>query len=114
MASNKRVNIDIAQPKTAAERTRAAVQCCDSLKMALPLLVDDVDDAVGRDYSGFPDRLYLIDREGRVAYKGGRGPFGYKPRELEQTLILLLLDDARRAKAPATKDDKNTSEPDDR
>ena len=97
MASNKRVDINIAQPKTSAERTRAAAQCCDSLKMSLPLLVDDIDDAVGRNYSGFPDRLYLIDREGRVAYKGGRGPFGYKPRELEQTLIMLLLDEALHA-----------------
>lgn len=94
MSSNKRAGINVAQPKTAAERTQAAVQCCDSLKMSLPLLVDDIDDAVGRDYSGFPDRLYLIDREGRVAYKGGRGPFGYKPRELEQSLIMLLLDEA--------------------
>ncbi len=98
MASNKRVNINIAQPKTSAERTLAAVHCCDSLKMSLPLLVDGIDDTVGRTYSGFPDRLYLIDREGRVAYKGGRGPYGYKPRELEQSLIMLLLDEATNAK----------------
>jgi hypothetical protein len=112
MASNKRVDINIAQPKTAAERTRAAVHCCDSLKMALPLLVDGIDDTVGRDYSGFPDRLYLIDREGRVAYKGGRGPFGYKPRELEQTLIMLLLDDALPAKT--TPKDGDTTQPTDK
>lgn len=95
MASNQRVDINLAQPKTAAERTLAAVHCCDSLKMALPLLVDGIDDVVGREYSGFPDRLYLIDRDGRVAYKGGRGPFGYKPRELEQSLIMLLLEEAQ-------------------
>ena len=77
--------------------------------MALPLLVDGIDDAVGRDYSGFPDRLYLIDREGRVAYKGGRGPFGYKPRELEQTLIMLLLDEAQPTK-PATSEE-STNQP---
>ena len=96
MASNQRVDINLAQPKTAAERISAAVHCCDSLKMALPLLVDGIDDVVGREYSGFPDRLYLIDLDGRVAYKGGRGPFGYKPRELEQSLIMLLLDEAQR------------------
>lgn len=105
MSSNKRAGIAIAQPKTAAERTQAAVQCCDSLKMTLPLLVDDIDDTVGRTYSGFPDRLYLIDREGRVAYKGGRGPFGYKPRELEQSLIMLLLDEAT-SKNPQPRDQK--------
>ena len=109
MESNSRVGISIAQPKSKTERTQAAVHCCESLKMSLPLLVDDIDDAVGKAYSGFPDRLYLIDREGRVAYKGGRGPFGYKPRELEQTLILLLIDEALRAKAPADKSETSDS-----
>ncbi len=107
MSSNKRAGINVAQPKTAAERTQAAVQCCDSLKMTLPLLVDGIDDKVGRDYSGFPDRLYLIDREGRVAYKGGRGPFGYKPRELEQSLIMLLLDEAQPTKSTTSKASPN-------
>ena len=60
--------------------------------MNIPLLIDDLDDRVGHLYSGMPDRLYLIDRDGRVAYKGGRGPFGFKPGELEQSLTLLLLD----------------------
>lgn len=62
------------------------------LKMTIPLVVDGVDDRVGNLYSGMPDRLYLISREGRVVYKGGRGPFGFKPGELEQSIILNLLD----------------------
>ena len=41
--------------------------------MTMPLLVDEPDDRVGHAYSGTPDRLYVIDREVRVAYKGGRG-----------------------------------------
>lgn len=112
MASNKRVDINLAQPKTAEERTRAAVHCCDALKMALPLLVDGIDDVVGREYSGFPDRLYLIDRDGRVAYKGGRGPYGYKPRELEQSLIMLLLDEAQ-PKEPGMSEE-STNQPSDK
>jgi hypothetical protein len=94
MQSNDRVGIKLAQPRTTEQRTQAASQCCAALDMAMPLLVDSIDDRVGRAYSGFPDRLYLIDRDGRVAYKGGRGPFGYRPRELEQTLVLMLLDEA--------------------
>ncbi len=58
------------------------------------MLVDTIDDTVGARYSGMPSRLYLIDREGKVAYKSGRGPFGFKPAELEQSLVLLLQDDA--------------------
>ena len=49
-----------------------------------------MDDEVGNLYSGMPIRMYLIDREGKVAYKSGRGPYGFKPAELEQSLILLL------------------------
>src|SRR5207247_335469 len=52
------------------------------------------NDRVGHLYSGMPDRLYLIDQNGRVAYKGGRGPFGFKSGELEQSLLMLLLDQA--------------------
>ena len=71
-----------------------AGECCKKLEISMPLLVDGIDDRVGRAYSGMPDRLYVIDREGRVAFKSGRGPFGFKPVEMEQALIMLLLDDA--------------------
>jgi hypothetical protein len=98
--SNDRVGIKIAQPTSTEQRSSAAVQCCESLKMAIPLLVDTIDDRVGRAYSGFPDRLYLIDRDGKVAYKGGRGPFGYRPRELEQTLAMMILDELDRSVNP--------------
>jgi hypothetical protein len=90
--SNDREDIRIAQPKSDAERTTVAARCCQALKMTMPLVVDSIDDRVGHLYSGMPDRLYLIGRDGRVVYKGGRGPFGFKPGELEQSLIMHLLD----------------------
>ena len=92
MASNDRAGVAFAQPKTPEERAEVAGKCCVALKMTMSLLVDEIDDPVGHAYSGMPDRLYLIDRQGRVAYKGGRGPFGYKPGELEQSLVMLLMD----------------------
>ena len=90
--SNDREGVRIAQPRSDAERTTVAARCCQSLKMTMPLVVDGIDDHVGHLYSGMPDRLYLIGRDGRVVYKGGRGPFGFKPGELEQSLIMHLLD----------------------
>jgi alkylhydroperoxidase family enzyme len=85
--------VSFAQPTTKQERDAVAAQCCTALKMTIPLLVDSLDDRVGHAYSGMPDRLYLIDKYGRVAYKGGRGPFGFKPGELEQAIIMNLLED---------------------
>jgi type I thyroxine 5'-deiodinase len=56
------------------------------------MVVDEIDNRVGQAYDAAPDRLYVIDREGRVAYRGGPGPFGFNPSEMEQTLMLMLLE----------------------
>jgi len=99
--SNDRVGIAIPRPHNLFERTAVAQQCCSTLEMTMPLLVDDINDRIGHLYSGMPDRLYVIDRDGRVAYKGGRGPFGFKSREMEQSLIMLLLDQAKQPQQSA-------------
>ena len=92
--SNERVGITLTQPTSFEERVKAASQCCGALELTIPMVVDGMDNRVGEAYSGFPDRLYLIDRNGKVALKSGRGPFGFIPAELEQSLILLLMEEA--------------------
>lgn len=106
---NERVGISIAQPRAFEERRAAASTCCASLKSAIPMVVDEIDDRAGVAYCGMPDRLYVLDTKGRVAYKGGRGPFGYKPLEMEQALLLLLTAESEgqpkdAPKGPAKKD----------
>ena len=66
MSSNDRSGVAVAQPKSIEERTSVASTCSATLKMTIPLCVDTLDDAVGRAYSGLPDRLYLLDKWGRV------------------------------------------------
>jgi thiol-disulfide isomerase/thioredoxin len=92
MASNDRVGVAVAQPKTYDERTSVARQCMVRLKPTIPWLVDDIHDATGNAYSGMPARLYVIDPSGKVVYKGGRGPFGFKAGEMEQALAMALLE----------------------
>jgi alkylhydroperoxidase family enzyme len=92
MMSNDRAGIVIKQPAAQGERDEVAHKCCSALAITMPMVVDDIDDRVGHLYSGMPDRLYVLDRNGRVAYKSGRGPFGFKPGEMEQSLDLVLLD----------------------
>ena len=48
---------------------------------------------------------YVIDREGKVAYKSGRGPFGFKSGEMEQALVMTLLDQSSRPARPTAADD---------
>lgn len=95
MDSNTQVGVQTAQPQTFDARVAVAQQCHAKLKYSMPLLVDEIDDPVGNAYSGMPARLYVIDAAGQVAFKSGRGPFGFKVGELEQALALLLSESPR-------------------
>jgi hypothetical protein len=88
---NTRAGINFKQPKTLDERKKVALEMCSELKIKIPAIIDKLDDKVGQDYSGMPDRLYLIGDDGKVVFKGDRGPFGFKPAELEKEIILTLL-----------------------
>lgn len=101
--ANDRVGITIAQPKTIDERVGVAAQCSVALEVSMPLLVDHIDNSVEQIYSAFPDRLYLIDQQGKVAFKSGRGPFGFQPRELERSLVMLMLESEKNTEPVAEK-----------
>jgi len=90
--SNETDGIEIVQPTNSAERLAVAGKFCSTLKPNFSVLVDKLDDKVGHAYSGMPNRLYLIDVDGKIAYKSGRGPRGYKTGELAQSVELYLLD----------------------
>jgi hypothetical protein len=90
MEVNDELGVTVRQPRTYDERDAVAQTCSKSLGLGFPMVVDRIDDPVNNRYSGLPSRLYLIDRQGKVAYKSGRGPFGFKPAELEHSLVLLL------------------------
>jgi hypothetical protein len=84
------VGVATHQPRTYEERAGVARTCGRLLGLGFPMLVDTIDDRAGNLYSGMPGRLYVIDRQGKVAFKSGRGPYLFKPAELEHSLILLL------------------------
>lgn len=96
----------VEDPISDAERRSVAKQFVADMDLLLPALLDGVDDAVGKAYQSHPDRLYLIGRDGRIAYAGDRGPFGFKPRELAEAIEdELFRIEAKKsdAKKPATK-----------
>ena len=90
MDNNDRVGVAVRQPRDYDERFGVAQLCNKTLKLGFPMLVDTMDDAVNNRYSGIPSRLYLIDGRGKIAFKNGRGPFGFNLAELEHSLVLLL------------------------
>jgi hypothetical protein len=100
MESNARAGVSVAQPQTFDERASVAEHFCTRLNPSMPVVIDDISDPVGHAYSGMPARLYVIDTKGKVAFKSGRGPFGFKPPELEQALAMCLLEMTHKEPAP--------------
>ncbi|HMS18860.1 MAG TPA: hypothetical protein PKA37_18615, partial [Planctomycetota bacterium] len=81
----------VQEPVTLEEHIALAGECVKDLGMdKIPTLVDLIDDKVSRDYAAWPDRLYLVDMKGKLAYVGGPGPFGFKPDELATAIDQLL------------------------
>lgn len=87
---NERQKVVYADPKTSAEREAVADACVRGLKIEIPALLDGMDNAVEKAYSGWPDRLYVIDKQGRIAYKSAPGPYGFHPKDMEAALRTVL------------------------
>jgi hypothetical protein len=82
--------LDVKQPTTFGERLGVATTCRQDLGLKLPMLVDGIENTTEAAYSGWPDRLFLVDTKGVVAFRGGRGPRGFKPAQLEAAIKTAL------------------------
>ena len=87
---NLKDDVLVKSTTTEEERAQIAGICLAKLSIELPALVDDPDNRVERAYTAWPDRLYVIDRDGRIAYKSAAGPFGFKPAAVEGALKRLM------------------------
>jgi hypothetical protein len=86
MPDNAARGLVLEQPQTIGARESAARECLGDYMLSMPTVVDGLDDAVCRAYGAWPDRLYVIGADGRIAYQGGVGPFGFKPDEVRAFL----------------------------
>lgn len=82
-------NVKIKGHTSIDEREAAAESCLKDLKISIPVLVDDMKDSVATTYSAHPDRLFIINAEGKIAYRGDKGPRGFNSADMEKSLKLL-------------------------
>ena len=89
MRSNVKDKVVFASPKNEEERAFIAGACVRKLGIKFPAVLDEFGNSTERVYTGWPDRIYLIDGNGRVAFKTKPGPFGFKPDNLAAALAKL-------------------------
>lgn len=83
---NREEGIAVSDPSSDQERADVADSCVVRSAIRIPVLVDSMNNTVASAYGGWPDRLYLIGRDGRVAFQGEMGPFGFLPDRLEAAI----------------------------
>jgi Iodothyronine deiodinase len=97
MDSNKTDNVVFDQPTVFGERQSVAQTCCSRLSLSMPCVVDSIDNQVDGLYASWPERIFVVEDDGKIAYAGKQGPWGFKPQEAEQALRRAL---AKRGKWP--------------
>lgn len=90
MESNVREKVVFASPRSEDERASVAGTCVRKLGIQIPALLDEFGNSTENAYTAWPDRIYLIDRGGAIAYKSKAGPFGFKPDDLQAALRKLV------------------------
>jgi len=86
MQSNVKDKVVFASPRSEEERGFFTGSCVRKLGIEIPAVLDEFGNSTESAYTAWPDRLYVIDTAGRVAYKSKPGPFGFHADELKAAI----------------------------
>jgi hypothetical protein len=86
MQSNVKDKVVFASPRSEEERGFVAGACVRKLGIEIPAVLDEFGNSTENAYTAWPDRLYVIDASGRVAYKSRPGPFGFSAEQLKAAI----------------------------
>jgi hypothetical protein len=93
--SNLQDGVLFRQHQSYAEREEVAQTCSLDLHIGLPIIIEEMNNAIDEAYGAAPERLYLVGVDGKVAYQGGAGPHFFNLDEWERAIEAVV-------KVPAT------------
>ena len=70
---------DLEDPTKLGERKKAAEYACGELNFDFPTVIDGMKDEVAIRWTGWPERLIVISKTGKIVYTGDQGPFAFNP-----------------------------------
>jgi len=88
--SNEEESILVAQHTSFDTRAAAAQEGAQRLGLMMPLLVDGMDNAASEAFAAWPERIYVVGANGRIAFKGGPGPWEFDPAAAGVALEAIL------------------------
>jgi hypothetical protein len=90
MSSNEEEGVLLLQHTTLEERFAAAREGVERMGLTLPVLVDGMDNTVSEAFAAWPERLFVVDDDGLIAFHGGPGPFEFEPDAAAAALAQIL------------------------
>jgi len=87
---NAREGIDLPAARSLDEKQEHAALCLRKLELPFAVVVDGMDSAAERAYQAWPSRLYLVNRDGRVAYQTRLGELDFHAGQLERAIREML------------------------
>lgn len=69
----------IFEHQTTADRCSTAKELIKDNELTIPCFADWMDDQVNQAYSAWPDRIFVVRTDGRLAIAAERGPRGFEP-----------------------------------
>lgn len=75
--SNLDDHVEFLEPTTADERAELAGTCMLDLGFTMPALLDNMANEVDEKYAALPERLYVLDADGKVYFRGIMGSRGF-------------------------------------
>ncbi len=85
------------QHKTYEHKKKYAEELVAEFGMKVPVLIDDLDESVVRAFGRMPNMTFIVDKEGRIAYKAD----WMEAARVEEMLDALLAEQEAEAAAPA-------------
>lgn len=70
------------------QRCATAEMLFKDKQLTIPCLIDSMDDAANKAYAAWPDKIFVVRTDGRLAVAASQGPSGFKPA-VDQTLSWL-------------------------
>ena len=84
--TNEKEGIQLESAKSDQQKVEYGSLCVRKLGINFPAVVDGLDFKVEENYTAWPDRLYLVGKDGRISYKSEPGPMGFRSPELEAAI----------------------------
>jgi tetratricopeptide (TPR) repeat protein len=87
---NQKEGIDLPAARNLAEKQDHAELCVRRLTLPFGVVVDGMDSAAERAYQAWPSRLYVVGRDGKVAFQTRLGELDFHADDLERAIREIL------------------------